>query len=327
MIGKVVLTGKTFRETCEYLEREESLSEVLAVEGVRGHDPRLMAEDFEWQHRLMPEKEKPVFHSVLSFPPGERPSNELLVQISDEYLVRIGMVNTQHAFVKHLDKEHLHVHVLANRVNNDGEPIGKGLIIERSIKAARELTEKYGLQQHQGKRLDRTHLDALHEPDVKRYHIYSAVREVLPECRDLSELEVRLQERGIEVRYRCDPETNERQGISFRLENRSFKGSGVDAEFSLRRLERTLELQERQAQEKDQMRTISEALESMVKGRPAAWDPAESLRRRQDLKERLERSENERMAAERAQQLKLRQEEKLAEEQVQQLSRRRGLSL
>ena len=327
MIAKVVLTGKSFAETCEYLEREESLSEVLAVEGVRGHDPRLMAEDFEWQHRLMPEKEKPVFHSVLSYPRGERPDNELLVRLGKDYLVRIGMENTQYAFIKHLNKEHLHVHVIANRVNNDGEPIGKGLIVERSIKAARELTAEYGLRQNEGKRLDRTHLEALHEPDVKRYQIYSAVREVLPECRDLGELEARLQERGISVRYRHDPETNERQGISFRLENRSFKGSGVDAEFSLKRLERTLELQERQVQEKAQIRSLSEALESMVKGKPVGWDEQGSLRRRQDLKERLDRSAEERAAAERAQQLKLRQEEKLAEEQVQRQTQRRGLSL
>ena len=325
MIGKVVLTGKTFGETCEYLEREESLSEVLAVEGVRGHDPKLMAEDFEWQHQLMPEKEKPVFHSVLSLPPGERPDDKLLVQLSKEYLVLIGMEKTQYAFIKHLDREHLHVHVIANRVNNDGEPIGKGLIIERSIKAAKDLTEKYGLQQHRGKRLDRTHLDALHEPDAKRYAIYGTIREVLPECRNLGELEERLRERNIEVRYRHDPGTNERQGISFRLENRSFKGSRVDADFSLKRLEHTLE--ERQVQELEQLRSLSAALEGMIQGRPVGWDPHESLRRRQDLKDRLEKSAEEKVAAERAQQLKITKEVEqvpdLAHEHVQ----RRGLRL
>ncbi|HEV2479525.1 MAG TPA: relaxase/mobilization nuclease domain-containing protein [Puia sp.] len=327
MIGKVVLTGKGFGETCEYLEREESLSEVLAVEGVRAHDPRLMAEDFEWQHRLMPEKEKPVFHGVLSFPPEERPDDNLLVQLSKAYLERIGMVNTQYAFVKHMDKEHLHVHVLANRVNNDGKPIGKGLIIERSIKAARELTEEYGLRMHHGKRLDRTHLDALHEPDAKRYQIYSAVREVLPGCRDLSELEARLAERGVTVRYRHDPETKERQGISFHLENRSFKGSRVDAGFSFKRLEQTLQLQERQVQEKAQLRSLSEALERMVKGRPAGWDQQESLSRRQDLKERLEKSAEERQAVEQARQLRVKQEKELADELVQRHSQRQGLGL
>ena len=327
MIGKVIITGKGFGETCDYLEREESLSEVLAVEGVRAHDPQLMAQDFEWQHRLMPDKENPVFHSVLSFPPGERIDNKRLVELGKEYLERVGIVNTQYAMVKHTDKEHWHVHVIANRVDNDGRPIAKGRVKYWSMKAAKELTEKYGLRPEQGKHLDRTHLDALRGPDARRYQLYGTIREVLPECRNLGELEERLRERGVEVRYRHDPETNERQGISFRLENRSFKGSSIDADFSFRHLEQTLQLQERQVQEKAQLRSLSEALESMVKGRPVGWDKQESLRRRQELKERLERSAEERQAAELAQQLRVRQEEKLAEEQALQHTQRRGLRL
>lgn len=62
---------------------------------------------------------------------------------------------------------------------------------------AKELTAEYGLRSEQGKRLEATHLDALHEPDAKRYRIYTAIRQVLPECRDLGELETRLQERGV----------------------------------------------------------------------------------------------------------------------------------
>ena len=320
MNGKVFLTGKTFGETCQYLEREQSLSQVLAVEGVRGHDPRLMAEDFERQHRLMPEKEKPVFHSALTFPPGERLEDERLVEIAKEYLRRIGMVNTQYALVKHTDKEHLHVHVLANRVNNDGEPIGKGLIIERSMKAAAELTREYGLQQGQGKRLELTNLAALHEPDMKRYQIYTAVRDILPECLSMGELEARLQERGIEVRYRLDPETNERQGISFRYDNRSFKGSRVDAEFSLKGLEQTLDLQERQVQ---QLRMLQSTLEELVAGRPAGWDEGESARRRQDLKLRIERAEEERLHPKQEQRLEEQLEQDIVQEQVQ----RRGLRM
>lgn len=322
MNGKVFLTGKTFGQTCEYLEREQSLSKVLAVEGVRGHDPRLMAEDFERQHRLMPEKEKPVFHGALTFPPGEWVDDDRLVEISKEYLRRIGMVNTQYALVKHTDKEHLHVHILANRVNNDGEPIGKGLIVERSMKAAAELTREYGLQQGQGKRLELTNLAALHEPDVKRYQIYSAIREVLPECLSLSELEARLQERGIAVRYRLDAETNERQGISFRYDNRSFKGSGVDAEFSIKGLERTLDLQ---VQERQQLRTLESTLEELVAGRPAGWDEGESARRRQDLKLRIEQAEEGRVHPKQERRLeeRLEQEQDLAQEQVQ----RRGLRM
>jgi hypothetical protein len=318
MIGKVFLTSKGFGETCLYVRREESQSQVLAAEGVRTHDLRLMTADFEWQRRLMPDKENPVFHGSLSFPPGERVEDARLVEISKEYLRRIEMVNTQYVLVKHTDKAHLHVHIVANRVNNDGEPIGRGLIIERSIKAARELTEEYGLRQDQGKRLDWTHLEALHEPDAKRYRIYAAIQEVLPQCSNLGEFEKRLQEQGVTVRYRHDPETNERQGISFRLENRSFKGSRVDAGFSLKGLERRLELQERQVQEKRQMQSLAEAFEGMVKGRPAAWNQEESLRRRQDLKERLERSEEERLGPAHVRRLRGGQEEERPEQELEQ---------
>jgi len=330
-MGKVFLTSKGFGETCQYLRREESQSQVLAVEGVRAHDVRLMAADFEWQHRLMPDKENPVFHGALSFPAGERVEDALLVEIGKKYMQKIGMVDTQYAFVKHTDKEHLHMHIVANRVNNDGEPIGKGLIIERSMNAARELTEEFGLRMEQGKHLERTHLEALHEPDAKRYRIYSAVCEVLPQCRNFGELEEGLREKGITVRYRHDPGTNERQGISFRLENRSFKGSGVDAEFSFKGLERTLALQEKQqlqSPEATQWQTLEAMLSQLVTGTPVGWDEQESARRREDLKLRIERAEEERMMP--AQRLRVGREEEGPEqelEQRQELTQRRGLRL
>jgi len=289
MIAKVILTGKSFGETCNYLCQEQSASQeqslapvqsrgqVLDSEGVRSHDLRLMAADFEWQHGLMPEKEKPVFHSVLSFPPGERPTDERLVELGRRYLEEIEMLNTQYALVKHTDKEHLHVHVLANRVNNDGEPIGKGLIVERSIKAAKALTEEYGLEQNESKRLERTHLDALHEPDVKRYRIYQAIGEELPQCEGLDDLEKGLLKRGITVRYHRDQETGERQGISFRLENRSFKGSRVDEEYGLKKLERTLGLQQ-------ELRQKPELFEGKEFGERLRLMRNEELRREEELR-------------------------------------------
>ncbi|HEY4111314.1 relaxase/mobilization nuclease domain-containing protein [Puia sp.] len=258
MIAKTFLTAQGFGESCAYVCQTQSRAVILTAEGVRVHDVKLMAADFEWQHGLMPEKEKPVYHCVLSFSPGERVEDERLAELGERYLEKVGMADTQYVLVKHTDKEHLHVHILANRVNNDGEPIGKGLIIERGIKAARELTEEYGLRREAGKRLDRTHREALHEPDAKRYHIYEAIREVLPRCGGLDDLEKGLLEVGIGVRYRCDAETGERQGISFRWDGGSFKGSRVDPAFSLGGLERTLALQQTLREEQALRETLRE---------------------------------------------------------------------
>ncbi len=196
MISKVFLTGQSFGSTCQYLCEDLARSEVLAVEGVRGHDFRLMQEDFEVQHQFMPEKEKPVFHAVLSYPHGEDPGKEKMVEIGRKYLQEIEMANTQYAMVLHTDKKHLHIHILANRVNNDGKIIGQGLIIERGIKAAQKLTKEYGLKPEKEKNLAETNVAALHEPDAKRYRLYLAIRDHAPGCQRLEDLEARLLERG-----------------------------------------------------------------------------------------------------------------------------------
>ncbi|HEY8967480.1 MAG TPA: relaxase/mobilization nuclease domain-containing protein [Puia sp.] len=246
MLSKIFITSKTFRQICHYVCQDLARSEVLAVEGVRGHDHRLMAEDFEIQHQFWPEKEKPVLHAALTFPRGEILDNDRMVLIARQYLDEIGMRNTQHAIVKHVDKQHLHMHIIANKIDNDGQIIGKGLIVERGIRAAEKLTREHHLRQENGKNLHLTNMEALHEPDAKRYKLYLAIKRHLPACFRLEDLEKRLLQEGITMRYRHDPVSGQRQGVSFRIENCSFAGYRVDRSCTLRKLEETLSLQQEQ---------------------------------------------------------------------------------
>jgi len=221
-----------------------------------------MTDDFELQQSFANQvKEKPVLHAVLSYPHGERPGDETLAEIGRRWLEEIRAANTQYIIVKHTDKEHLHLHILANRVSNDGAIVGEGLVIERGIKAARKLTEEYGLQQDQGKNLHQTNRQALHGPDAKRYRLYELIQEVLPGCQHMEDLEQSLMERGVSLRYRIDQASGRRQGISFRLENHSFKGSEVDRAYSLKELERVLALQQKEALEQGQALAAAQALE------------------------------------------------------------------
>ena len=232
---------------CEDLTR----AQILDAEGVRKHDLRLMVQDFELQHAWAREKEKPVYHNVLSFPHGEDPGDEKMVEITHKFLQKVGLEHTQCAIVKHLDKTHIHLHIIANRVDNAMEVTGKGLIIERGIKAARKLTEEYNLRKDYGKNLGQTNLRALHEPDKKRYRLYLAIGEALPVCRNMDDLERRLLEKGISTRYRIDRESGERQGISFRIEKYCFQGGRVDRAYTLRGLEKTLQLQQELAMRRE----------------------------------------------------------------------------
>lgn len=70
------------------------------------------------------------------------------------------------------------------------------------------------------------------------------MKECLAGCRSLEELEQRLLQRGIDTRYRIDEATGKRIGISFRYQEEAFKGSRIDREFSLPRLEERLAQQQ-----------------------------------------------------------------------------------
>ncbi len=80
MLSKV-FSGHSFYHACRYIVNKPG-AEILESEGVRGHDYRLMADDFITQQQLRPQKEKACFHCSLSFYPGEVLSNEMMAKLA-----------------------------------------------------------------------------------------------------------------------------------------------------------------------------------------------------------------------------------------------------
>jgi hypothetical protein len=238
------LPANSFYHTCRYVCQKKG-SELLIAEGVRGHDYKLMAEDFLRQQQSRPSKGKAVFHSILSFHPDEKPSDEQLKEIARKYLDRLGIVNTQFSVSKHTDKAHLHLHIIANLVDNNGKAISDSWIGLRGKKVAQQLTEEFGLIPAIRKDLRRTHLDALSKSEAIKYKIYQAISQNISRCRTLDELEACLQKLSIDVLYKFKGQTREKQGISFRMGNISLKASQIDRKYSLAGLQKVLDLQQR----------------------------------------------------------------------------------
>jgi len=218
------LPANSFYHTCRYVCQKKG-AEVLIAEGVRGHDYKLMAEDFLRQQQARPSKGKAVFHSILSFHPDEKPSDEVLKEIARKYLDRLGIVNTQVSVSKHTDKAHLHLHIVANLVDNNGKAISDSWIGLRGKKVAQELTKEYRLIPAIGKDLRRTSLDSLSKSEAIKYKIYQAIARNISRCRNMEELEARLQKLGIDVLYKYKGHAKEKQGISFKMGSVSFKAS------------------------------------------------------------------------------------------------------
>jgi hypothetical protein len=240
MISKVI-TGKSFYGACKYICGDERRAVILETEGARDHNYKLMARDFEMQQALRPSLKKAVFHGILSFYPGEIIDDQKMIAIAKEYLLKIGITNTQYAITKHVDRDHAHLHVIANLVNNNGETIKDNWIGLRGKKIAQELTLKHDLKQALAKDLSLTHLERLNEKEANRYIIYQAILGRLPRCKSLNELKEQLQKKGIETLYKYKSGMQELQGISFRIGEYKYKGSDIDRQYSLKNLERAIE--------------------------------------------------------------------------------------
>ena len=208
MLSKI-LTGHSFYGSVRYVHQDESRATILATEGVRDHNYKLIIQDFELQHQLRPSKKQACFHGILSFYTGENTGDKTMVEIAKKYLAEIGITNTQYVITKHTDKAHLHMHVIANMVDNNGNVIKDNWIGYRAKKAAQQLTQEYRLTPAIKKDLALTHPEALNDSEVNRYTIYAAITELLPSCRNMEELKARLRTLGIEMQYKFKSGTDE----------------------------------------------------------------------------------------------------------------------
>jgi Relaxase/Mobilisation nuclease domain len=292
-MAKVFRPARSFGRVCRYVSSDLRRSIVLDAEGVRGHDYKLMARDFEIIRSLRETWSRPVFHGVLDFYPKEELDDDQLVKIARAYMQEMGLVNTQYAVVKHIDKEHRHVHIVANRINFEGEHLNLYPAQFRSNDIVRGLAREYGLTPPGQKNLRETNFDALNVPETCKYAIYRGIKESLPGCHDFEELERRLRDEGIEVKYRIDDRTGDRNGISYRYMGFSFKGSDIDREYSYGRLHEKLARQQVLTQwqsEKLELRAVQVAEEQKALQEKEALVQREQ-RQREEEKKALERQQ------------------------------------
>lgn len=236
MISKI-LTGHSFGPACRYICNEHG-AKVLAAEGVREYHYKKMAEDFITQQQVHPAKKQACFHAVLSFYSGENPGDKKMLEIAKKYLEEIAITNTQYAIAKHTDRAHLHLHIIANLVDNNGKSINDSYIGLRGKKAAQKLSQTYKLVPAKRKNLEPSHPEALNQSEANRYKIYEAILKSLPQCRNIKDLEKKLATQGIATIYKHKGQTKEKQGISFQIGKDCFKGSKLDRKFSFGNLEK-----------------------------------------------------------------------------------------
>lgn len=243
MIAKIV-QGRGFRGAINYVMDKKN-ARLLFAEGVRLKDKASVIQSFITQSKLKPKISKPVAHISLDFSAQDkgRLTDKLMMSVAHGYMERMGYKNTQYIIVRHHDTNHPHVHLVINRIDNNGNRISDKNEKLRNTKVCMELTKKYGLYIASGKENVQVH--RLKEPDKTRYEIYHALRSTIPKCRNWQELNLKLQKLGINTELRKNGNTEKIQGVRFGKNGYEFNGSKIDREFSYSKINYLLQQNEK----------------------------------------------------------------------------------
>ncbi|MDR1583338.1 MAG: relaxase/mobilization nuclease domain-containing protein [Prevotellaceae bacterium] len=235
MMAKIV-QGRGFKGVINYV-LDKDKSRLIYADGVRLKDKDSIIHSFIIQSKASPDITKPVAHISLDFSvqDKERLTDKAIVGITLEYLDKMGYRNTQFILARHHDTDHPHIHLVINRIDNDGKRISDNNERFRSTKACMELTKKYGLYIANGKENVKRH--RLKEPDKTKYEIYDAIKAVLPKCRNWQELTAELRRQGITTDFRKNGSTDKIQGIRFGKGDYSFNGSQIDRSCSYSKID------------------------------------------------------------------------------------------
>lgn len=200
---------------------------IVASEGVSLSTNTTITAAFKAQSKMRPTLKQFVGDISLSFSPNDTPklSNEF------EYLKRMGIVNTQFVVFRHQDQPHGHVHIVYNRVDNDGNSSSSDSNFRKSAAITKALTREYGLTFGRGKKDVRR--DRLKGKDAIKYRLFDTVNEALKECQDWDSFRAKLSAKGISFNFVKGSNGNIR-GIVFTDDghNVSFAGGKLDRSLS-----------------------------------------------------------------------------------------------
>lgn len=175
MMAKIT-KGSDFKGVVDYIIDKDKGTQIVAFDGLFMENKDTIAMSFNVQWQMNNKVSKAVGHIALSFSKEDEPrlTNRVMASIALEYMERMGIRDTQFFIARHFDKEHPHVHIAFNRIDNNGSTISDRNERLRSTRICKELTQKYGLHMANGK--DNVKRERLKEPDRTKYELYDILK-------------------------------------------------------------------------------------------------------------------------------------------------------
>lgn len=201
--------------------------------------------EFNLVRQLKPNLAKAVYHTSLNLPYSDILTDEEFSNLARDYLEGMGFDDNQVIVFKNWDQDHLHVHLVANRVKFSGEVVSDSQDYKRSEALIRKLEVKYNLTQfipkEEGNVLSKGEIEkCLRTGNVpERLELQNIIFEVLKENVNLEQLIKKLNARGVGAKLN-NSSTGYISGISFEFKEIAYKGSAVHKALSWKNIDTKL---------------------------------------------------------------------------------------
>ncbi len=236
MIGKQA-KGRGFRGVLNYLFDKEGAE--LIDGNMVGENPRELAAEFRFSRALNSKVERAVYHASLSVPACEKLDNDKWREIAQDYLNGMGFDDNQYIVVRHVDRTHDHIHIVASRIKLTGECVHDGWDYRRSEQLIRQLERDYQLEAvspswEKGRRSPTTGEWRQRQrtgEDSVREKLQDYIDEAATNCPAMPQLINRLKDEGIDVRVGYT-RTGKNKGISYQLDGIAISGTHLGREYT-----------------------------------------------------------------------------------------------
>ena len=230
MIGRS-FKGKGFYGVFRYvLEEDEPMptKEAHIIGGnLAGRNAKELSSEVRPYRRMRPDiTQPPVWHVPLSFHPDEHLNDAQMQTACDRFLDEMGLDrgHYQHLYVRHHDKAHEHVHVVVNRVSDEGKFFDLHRDRPRVKAATRKLEKELGLR------------ITYEKDEVFREALRQQIAEVAQAHLQLTEFSEHLEAQGITPRFAY--REGQLHGITYRCDGIEIQGSTLGNEYSFPGLQR-----------------------------------------------------------------------------------------
>lgn len=163
---------------------------------------KAMADDIARPSRQRKPITDPVGHISLDFHPDDTPkmTDELMTEVAQDYMKKMGLTNTPYIVVRHYDKAHPHCHIVFSRVDYDGKILTQTTNFKKNERVCKALNLKHRLIQ--GKSKLNTDVSKLRGKEKVRYQLVRDIARVYlaPSVTDWKSYVELLRRNGITVR-------------------------------------------------------------------------------------------------------------------------------